>query len=669
MPHKTRWSNFRSSFQFKLFLIFTLLTFVITSLLSTLYVVSETHEARRIATERLQLQAKYLADSVRLPLYAENVAALQGLAEQAARAQEIRAVVITATDGRIVAGVHAPEHSDTGENLVQTAEVYSNPLVDSVESALTGEHKIAASLIGSVRMERGTADLSRSVTQVVVLSTCIAIAFWLTVSLLCYLLLKRLTNSFNALVGGISKMQEGDYSTRIAINSNDEATRASIAVNNLADELQKRGDENSRLQEERLELERQMLHAQKLESLGIMAGGIAHDFNNLLQSILGNIELAALKLDPGSAPMKFIRNAVNSGKRAAHLTDLMLAYTGKRFIAKKGLDLNELVSENVEMLKGAATSAVAMELQLATELPFILADEANIQQIVMNLITNAAESIDGQPAVIKVTTGVQNCDQPCLAASLLEIKPPAGKFVFLEVRDNGCGMSRETLARIFDPFFTTKFTGRGLGMSAVMGIIKAHNGALFVESEPGKGTTFRVLFPAMEAAPEEVAPLPHPHPDASTQLMTSLTLGAEGDETTNLTDSSITPAQRALSGLALVVDDEKSVLKVCAKMVELCGYTVITATDGVGAVATFREQAGKISVVLMDLTMPNMDGISAMEEIYKIDPVARVILASGFTEDELSGRITGQPPAGFIRKPYNMMSLVNELRRVPEGKN
>jgi PAS domain S-box-containing protein len=395
-------------------------------------------------------------------------------------------------------------------------------------------------------------------------------------------------------------------------------------------------------EQDKLALERQFLQAQKLESLGIMAGGIAHDFNNLLQSILGNMELAERKLAADSELHTYISDAIFSGKAAAHLTNLMLTYVGKSYIIKRALGLNELVRGNAEMFRTAVSSAVSLELSLGAELPDIMADEAQIQQVIMNLITNAAESIDKQPGLVKLATGILNCDQACLAASLLDESPEPGCFVYLEVSDNGCGMDAETIKRLFDPFFTTKFTGRGLGMSAVMGIIRSHSGAMFVKSEPGKGTTFKVLFPVAAAPLQE---------------------GFAWPSSLSSVEEYATP-KKLLSGVALVVDDEKSVLRICGKMIRICGLTVITACDGVDAVKKFREHAHEIVVVLMDLTMPNMDGVAAMNIIYGIRPDTKVILASGYSEEDLKERITSHSPSGFIRKPYNMRALETELLRV-----
>ncbi|MDD5284478.1 MAG: ATP-binding protein [Desulfuromonadaceae bacterium] len=642
MSPPERSSSFRSSFQFKLFSIFSLLTFLIACTLCFLYIVSVIQEKRLAANEQLKLRTEQLGESARLPLYAGNRDLLRQLAERAAQAPEISAVVINDPDGKLLAFVGSPDDSKSIGLISQTVEVFSNPLTYSVDSSFTGGHEASRTKIGTVRIVRGTADLSAAVRNVIIFSVSISFLFWLTVSLFCHIVLRQVTGSFNALMKGIEAVHNGDFTSRINIVTNDEPGRAAVAVNNLATELQQRSEENSRLQEERLNLERQMLQTQKLESLGVMAGGIAHDFNNLLQSILGNIELASMGLAPSSKSQKYLANALNSGRHAAHLTSLMLTYVGVGFITKEEVNLNHLVMDNTEMLNTVVLAGASMKLSLSPELPTILACEAQIQQVVMNLITNAAESIEEQPGIIKLTTGIQDCDQTFLASSLLEEKPLPGRFAYLEVSDNGCGMSKETIKLIFDPFFTTKFTGRGLGMSAVMGIMRTHRGALFVESKPGKGTTFRALFPVSESS----------LPATDQEQVTS----ASVIDTMPLTTH---------SGLALVVDDEKSVLKVCTKMVKLCGFRVITAHDGVDAVAKFREHSDDIAVVLMDLTMPNMDGIAAMNEIYNIRPDTKVILASGFNEEELGGRTTtGQAPSGLIRKPYSMNLLEAELSRV-----
>ena len=636
-------SNFRASLQFKLFLNFSLLTFLIACLLSTLYITSEIREANKYAGAILQLRAGQLADAVRLTLYAENRDMLRLAAEQTALlTPETRSVMISTRDGRVLVNIRPPVPPSTPAVFIRrTAEVRSSTLVDSIDSTITGSQEASPLVIGTVSIEQGTSALSRSINQMIMFSIGMAIAFWLMLALLSYLVFKKVTRTFSTLVQGINVLQNGDFSSRIEISSDDEAGRTARAVNELANSMQQRSEENRQLQEERLNLERQMLHSNKLESLGVMAGGIAHDFNNLLQTIIGNAELALMELPTASAAHKHIVNVMDSAGSAAHLTGLMLAYAGKGVFDKKILDLNKLISKNVELFRLATPGSVSFELQLPAVLPAIMADESQLQQVVMNLITNAAESIDKQSGLVRLSTGTLNCDREFLTASLLEVKPEPGEYLFLEVSDNGCGMDEDTVKRLFEPFFTTKFTGRGLGMSAVMGIMKSHHGALFVKSEPGRGSTFTIFFPVSQAAlPAEVS-----DPEAAPPKRGAL-------------------HEKGSSRLALVVDDEKAVLRVCSKMVSLCGFTVITACDGIDAVAKFREHAAEITVVVMDLTMPKMDGIAAMGEIYRIRPDARVILSSGFNEEELCERVTDQAPSGFIRKPYSMRVLEAELQMV-----
>lgn len=399
--------------------------------------------------------------------------------------------------------------------------------------------------------------------------------------------------------------------------------------------------DRKKAEQDLLEMERQMLHVQKLESLGVMAGGIAHDFNNLLQTILGNIELATHTVGSDSKSQKYISYAMKAAIRASHLTNLMLTYAGKGFVAKRNLNLNDVIKEYIELMKTAVTTSVEIMLSLAAELPDISANESQIQQIIMNLITNGSESIEMLHGCVNISTGVMNCDKKYLDATLLHENVVPGMFAYLDVTDNGCGMSKDTLGRLIDPFFTTKFTGRGLGMSVVVGILKSHGGTLLVDSEPGKGTRIRVLLPASETYTPEMGIVP---------LVS--------------TDDKHIAQGKSFSGVVLVVDDEKQVLKTCAKMVELAGFKVMTARDGLDAIAKFREYQDEIELVLMDLTMPNMDGLTAMSEIHEIRPDMKVILASGFNQEELSKRITDKPPSGFIRKPYSMSVLKAELQRV-----
>ncbi len=394
--------------------------------------------------------------------------------------------------------------------------------------------------------------------------------------------------------------------------------------------------DRKRAEAERLEMERALLHSQKLESLGVLAGGIAHDFNNLLAAILGNLELALLDMPQGSAARPETEEAVRITRRAADLTRQMLAYSGRGLFVVRPLDLASLVRENIGMLRAAVSRTVSLHAPESEGLPPILADAGQVQQVVMNLIINASEAIGDRDGVVSLSFRVRECDIADLALSRLEEKPDPGRFVELEVSDTGCGMDYYTIARLFDPFFTTKFTGRGLGMSAVLGIVRGHGGAITVESLPGRGTTVRVLFPVA--------------PDSS-----EMAAAAQPGRTAG-------PALH-LPGAVLVADDEEHVRATTVRILKRLGLRVLEAGDGREAVERFRENAGDISLVLLDLTMPRLDGAGAYAEIARIRPDAPVILLSGYSEQEVRARFTGGSLAGFVEKPFSLQTLFAEIER------
>ncbi len=398
--------------------------------------------------------------------------------------------------------------------------------------------------------------------------------------------------------------------------------------------------ERKKAEQKRLELERRLLHAQKLESLGILAGGIAHDFNNLLMAILGNLDLALLSIPPGSPARTNIEQSAQAARRASDLTRQMLAYSGRGSFIVKAMDLNELVEENARLFRAAISTTTTLNLQLGKQLPQIEADEGQIQQVIMNLLTNASEAIGEKPGVISLTTGVLDCEVDYLKQTRAEEVPPPGRFVFVEVSDTGTGMDNETQQRLFDPFFTKKKAGRGLGMSAILGIVRGHLGAVLVDSTPGRGTAMRVLFPAL----------------AEVQVPEG---AAEGAGVQGAGAS-------ALCGTVLVVDDEEGVLSVCKAMVAYLGFTVLTASDGNEALSVFQERASEIDLVILDLSMPVMDGMTTLPELLRINPDVKVILSSGFDREDAMKGFSGKGIAGFIQKPYSLeklrMALQNALK-------
>lgn len=388
--------------------------------------------------------------------------------------------------------------------------------------------------------------------------------------------------------------------------------------------------EKKHAEEERLKFEEQMIQTQKLESLGVLAGGVAHDFNNLLAAVMGHSELAKRRLPAESPVLDNLQQIEQAAEQAADLAKQMLAYSGKGKFVTKTVDLNLLLEEMLHILQVSISKKAVLRLNPYSPLPAIDVDATQLRQIVMNLVLNASEAIGEKSGVISITTGCMDCDQSYLRNVWLAENLHEGLYVYLEVADTGCGMDKEILPKIFDPFFTTKFTGRGLGMSAVMGIVKGHRGAIKVYSECGKGTTFKILLPASEKPAE---------------IFNGVTEddGWEG------------------SGKALLVDDEESVRGVGFEMLKELGFTPITANNGLDALQVFKDNPD-IVLVLLDLTMPKMDGEQCYRELREINPDIKVIMSSGYNELEVSQKFAGKGIAGFVQKPYKLSVLRSAIR-------
>ena len=384
--------------------------------------------------------------------------------------------------------------------------------------------------------------------------------------------------------------------------------------------------------EERLQLERQLLHAQKLESLGVLAGGIAHDFNNILTAIIGNAEMALMKLNPESPVLENLARIEKAAARAADLARQMLAYSGKGRFVIEAIDLNRLVEEMGHMLEVSISKKAVTRYNLTRPLPAVNVDATQIRQIIMNLVINASEAIGDQSGVIAITTGWLEFDEACLHEFWLTDPIPAGLYVSLEIADSGCGMDKETLERIFDPFFTTKFTGRGLGMAAVLGIVRGHKGAIKVSSELGRGSSFKVLLPA-------------------------------GEKPAELFDGKAAVDSWQGSGTALLVDDEETVRAIGVEMLKELGFDVITARDGREAVELFKT-GKEFRVVILDLTMPHVDGEQCFRELRRLHPDVKVIISSGFSEHEVTQKFVGKGLAGFVQKPYKLSTLRDVIKEI-----
>jgi signal transduction histidine kinase/CheY-like chemotaxis protein len=384
---------------------------------------------------------------------------------------------------------------------------------------------------------------------------------------------------------------------------------------------------------ERQSLEDQIQHAQRLESLSVLAGGIAHDFNNLLTGILSNAGTARRKLAASDEVQHHLSEIVQGSKLAAHLTGQLLAYAGKGQFHIVARDLTAEVLEIRDLLETSARRKAKLDFQLADHLPAILADPTQVQQVLMNLVINASESVDGDVS-LRIETQALDVTEADLRELVSGSPLTPGRCVALDVTDTGSGMDSATLERVFDPFFTTKTSGRGLGLAATLGIVHRHGGGIRVTSRPGEGTCFRVIFPTSDQLVRP--PVERPVTDLSGY------------------------------GVVLVVDDDDYILQAVHVALESYGYSVLLANSGAIAIELFEEQRDQIDLVLLDMLMPGMSGEETFRALRAIQPDVKVLLSTGYAPDEATQKFTEEGLAGFLRKPYDPDELASEVQRIIE---
>ncbi|MEM9556427.1 MAG: PAS domain S-box protein [Acidobacteriota bacterium] len=391
--------------------------------------------------------------------------------------------------------------------------------------------------------------------------------------------------------------------------------------------------ERNQAEQERLRLEGRVQQAQKLESLGSLAGGIAHDYNNILTGMLGNANLALQELPDDSPARERLASIEASAERAAELTDQLLAYAGEEQHVPRTVDLNELIREQRDELAALMGSGAELEVHLKDGLPPVDVDPRQVTQAIAHLLRNASDAVRDEGGIIMLRTSSVAARHSYFDGAVLGQGAAPGRYVFFEVSDTGLGMDDATRARMFDPFFSTKASGRGLGLAAVLGIMRAHEGAIKVYSQPRRGTTVEVLFPAADEARVEATV----RPAAATQVWTG-------------------------SGAALVIDDEDLVREVAAKVLQRQGFDVLTAADGKTGLELFAERADEIRLVLLDLTMPEMDGEEVFRELRRRDADCCVLLMSGYREHSATQGLEGL--GGFLHKPFRPSDLVRKVREV-----
>jgi two-component system cell cycle sensor histidine kinase/response regulator CckA len=387
-------------------------------------------------------------------------------------------------------------------------------------------------------------------------------------------------------------------------------------------------------EQERREFEQSLQQAQKLESLGVMAGGIAHDFNNLLTPILGGTTLALMELPPESPVRARLQMIQKAAHRAAALTNQMLAYTGKESLHFEPLNLSKLVEEMGRLLESAVSKKLEVRYELERDLPAVAGDSAQLSQVVMNLITNAAEAMGHDGGRISIRTGTVEADRTTLARVVPSAELSEGTYVFFEVSDTGCGMDEAMRERIFDPFFTTKFTGRGLGLAAVLGIVRSHRGGIDLDTVPDRGTRFRVLLPRSDRSPQK------------------------------RTEPSTDIESWRKSGTILVVDDDDGVLELTRQTLERAGLDVVSARDGLEALTRLGERGGDVDLILLDRTMPGASGEVIFDQLRRLGPDVPIVLFSGYSQESIGAQFAGRDLAGFLHKPFLPAALLRKVREI-----
>jgi signal transduction histidine kinase/CheY-like chemotaxis protein len=561
--------------------------------------------------------------------------------------REGESVYIVDAQDRVIA------HRDP--SVVLRGTRFAPPSQDGVYTGLTGERVVLAvdriqlgDQVFTVVAERSWFTSLALAINTMVMIGALMLGSAVLASGLGFRTVRQIVRPLKTLATAAQAIKSGDLSHYVPVTSRDEIGVLADTFNSMTGQLRetleglRKHMADLRLAgEERLALERKLLAAQKLESLGVLAGGIAHDFNNLLAAILGNAELALLDLPPKSPAHASIAQIELAARRAATLTQQMLAYSGRGHFVVDQYDLNALIADMTDLIEASIPRQVALRLTLGPQLPRIIADATQIRQVVMNLVINAAEAIGEGDGAITLTTRVGRVDRAYLVQADPTPDLTEGMYVELEVADTGHGMDAATQAKIFEPFFTTRFTGRGLGLAAVLGIVRGHRGALTVQSAPGQGTTFRVLLPIAGEESSDWSETSLPEHDAPAPPL----------------------LLARLSGVVLIVDDEEHVRAVAARMLEQAGYTALLAAEGAAGVELYRVRAGQIGCVLLDLTMPRQSGEQALRELHQLDPNVRVVLMSEYDEQETAERFAELGAAGFLHKPFTIESLHAAVER------
>jgi len=647
--------NFREHFSARIFLAFSFLIVIVTLAFTVFFYRYQSSSLTEKAESEGELLAALLAYNARLGVYTENAGLLSAPVNGILENPEVLSVAVYTADGKVLvlqnrpasrltpdiekwnAGIgqslkksSKPLRLTNGGNFIIWTRVALKPAI-TAEDALyldTNPAKQIEQIIGFVRVVMDGGHLQKHLHALLFDSILIGIISLIIGSMIAYLISGRITKPLNRLTDGVKDFGIGKEYRDIIVETGDEIGNLASAFNDMVNSLRKR-------EAEKEELEEKLRHSQKMEAIGTLAGGVAHDFNNILMAINGYGTLIQFELDEGSKLWSYAEQIISAGERAANLTQRLLAFTRKQIISPRPIILDEIIINIDKMLTRLITEDIELKFHLEASDAFVMADADQMDQVLLNLVTNARDSMPHGGAII-IASRVVTLDDDFVKR---HDQQNAGDYLLLTVSDSGVGIAEDVRERIFDPFFTTKEVGKGtgLGLSMVYGIVKQHNGIIELDSEAGKGTTFRLYLPLIEPVSKNEQGNARVFPRGNMETI-------------------------------LVAEDDAAVMGLLQGLLEKNGYNVITATNGEEAVNKFIENRDIIRLILLDVIMPRKNGKEVYDEIIGIRPDIKAIFISGYTRDIIDWKDARHAEINLISKPVRPDELLLKLREVLEGR-